>query len=99
MAGSFVGGEGDGGPGRVWLTAVPLAASAVVVSVGATLWDGRAAGPAATRTRGRVLRVVVGSGLDLVLVALAVLGAVQLRRYDPAATTGVDPLTTAAPVS
>jgi hypothetical protein len=98
VAGSFVDGAGEGGAGRVWATAVPLALAAVAVSVGATLWAGRGTGSGTGGRRGRVLRVLVGSGLDVVLVALAVLGAVQLRRYDPAATTGVDPLTTAAPV-
>jgi hypothetical protein len=99
VAGSLLGGSGAGGGGRVWSTAVPLAVAAVAVTVATTVWAGRAAGRRPGRSRGRVLRAVVGSGLDVVLVALAVLGALQLRRYDAAATTaGVDPLTTVAPV-
>ncbi len=98
VAGSFVDTAGQGGADRVWATAVPLAVAAVLVSVATTVWAGRADGRTTGRSRGRVLRVVVGSGVDVVLVGLAVLGAVQLRRYDAAATTGVDPLTTAAPV-
>ncbi len=98
VAGSFVAGAGTEEAGRVWSTALPLAALAVAVSVVTTLWVGRAPGSASGQGRGRLLRVAVGSGVDVVLVGLAVLAAVQLRRYDVAAATGVDPLTTAAPV-
>ncbi len=98
VAGSFVAGAGGAPAGRVWTTAVPLAVLAVVVSVSTSVWVGRTPGTGSGGTRGRMLRVAVGSGVDVVLVVLAALAAVQLRRYDAAAATGVDPLTTAAPV-
>jgi hypothetical protein len=98
VAGSFVAGAGAAEAPRAWSTALPLALLAVLVSVATTLWVGRAPGSAANGPRGRMLRVAVGSGVDVVLVGLAVLAAVQLRRYDVASSTGVDPLTTAAPV-
>ena len=46
---------------------------------------------------GRVVRLLTGSGLDLLLIGLGALAVVQLRRYDAAGSTTVDPLTTAAP--
>ncbi|MGG5259397.1 FtsX-like permease family protein [Phycicoccus avicenniae] len=81
----------------LWRTLLPLAALAVLVTVVTTLWVGRPRGGGGGRTRAGGLRLAAGSGLDLVLVLLGVLAAVQLRRYDAAGDTSVDPLTTAAP--
>ncbi|QIM21304.1 FtsX-like permease family protein [Phycicoccus sp. HDW14] len=81
----------------LWRTALPLAVLAVVVTVLTTLWVGRARGGGGGRTRAGGLRLAAGSGLDVVLVLLGVLAAVQLRRYDAVGETTVDPLTTAAP--
>ena len=52
---------------------------------------------AGSRQSGRVVRLLTGSGLDLLLIGLGALAVVQLRRYDAAGSTTVDPLTTAAP--
>lgn len=79
----------------LWGTVLPLALLAVAVTVATTLWVGRTRGGGRTRAGG--LRLAAGSGLDLVLVLLGVLAAVQLRRYDAVGETTVDPLTTAAP--
>ena len=63
--------------------------------------DDAAGRPGARRRRsrqsGRVVRLLTGSGLDVLLIGLGVLAVVQLRRYDAAGSTTVDPLTTAAP--
>jgi hypothetical protein len=86
------------GSGALWRTAVPLALVAVLVAVATALWVARSPGARSAGRRGRALRVAVGSGIDVVLVVLGVLAAVQLRRYDAARDQAVDPLTTAAPV-
>ncbi|MBM6399095.1 FtsX-like permease family protein [Phycicoccus sonneratiae] len=78
----------------LWRSALPLAVLAVTVTVVTTLWVGRTRGGGRTRAG---LRLAAGSGLDLVLVVLGALAAVQLRRYDTLAGTTVDPLTAAAP--
>ncbi len=79
----------------LWRAAAPLAGLALVVTVATTVWVGRADGGG--RTRGRGVRWAAGSGLDLVLVALGALAAVQLHRYDTVGQESVDPLTAAAP--
>ncbi len=80
----------------LWRTVLPLAALAMVVTVATTVWVGRTRGGSG-RARAGGLRLAAGSGLDVVLVLLGVLAAVQLRRYDAVGETTVDPLTTAAP--
>ena len=79
----------------LWVAVVPMAVLATVVIVGTTLRVGRARD--GSRSQGRVVRLLTGSGLDVLLVGLGVLAVVQLRRYDAAGSTTVDPLTTAAP--
>ncbi|MBD3785180.1 MAG: hypothetical protein IE926_19925, partial [Micrococcales bacterium] len=83
------------GDAVLWRTAAPLAGLAVAVTVATTLGVGRSR--EGGRTRPAALRLAAGSGLDLVLVVLGVLAAVQLRRYDAAGDTTVDPVTTVAP--
>ena len=68
-----------------------------LVIVTTTLRVGRVRDGAGSRQSGRVVRLLTGSGLDLLLIGLGVLAVVQLRRYDAAGSTTVDPLTTAAP--
>lgn len=85
-------------PGVALLAVALMGVLAVVVIVGTTLRVGRSRADTAARGgAGRVLRVLAGSGLDVALVALSVLGVVQLRRYDAASAVTVDPLTTVAP--
>ena len=81
----------------LWLAVAPMAVLAAVVIVGTTLRVGRARDGSGSRSQGRVVRLLTGSGLDVLLVGLGVLAVVQLRRYDAAGSTTVDPLTTAAP--
>ena len=81
----------------LWLAVVPMAVLATVVIVATTLRVGRARDRSGSRPQGRVVRLLTGSGLDVLLVGLGALAVVQLRRYDAAGSTTVDPLTTAAP--
>lgn len=82
----------------LWSSVGVLAVLAVGVTVATTLWVGRdTTGRAGGRSRGAAVRLAAGSGLDLVLVALGVLAAVQLHRYRSTGSTTVDPVTTAAP--
>jgi hypothetical protein len=78
-----------------------MALAGVLVVVATTVRVGRGSGAPRPGGAARLLRVLGSSGLDVALVALSVLGVVQLRRYDGAgaeATTVVtDPLTVAAP--
>ncbi|GIL35691.1 FtsX-like permease family protein [Phycicoccus sp. DTK01] len=79
----------------LWRALVPLALLAVAVTVATTLWVGRSREDARSRRSG--LRLAAGSGLDVVLVVLGALAAVQLRRYDAVGQRSVDPVTTIAP--
>lgn len=79
----------------LWRALVPLALLAVAVTVATTLWVGRSREDARSRRTG--LRLVAGSGLDVVLVVLGALAALQLRRYDAVGQRSVDPVTTIAP--
>ena len=81
----------------LWWAVGPMAVLATVVIVTTTLRVGRVRDGAGSRQSGRVVRLLTGSGLDLLLIGLGVLAVVQLRRYDAAGSTTVDPLTTAAP--
>ena len=81
----------------LWLAVVPMALLAAVVIVGTTVRVGRVRDGAGSRPTGRLARLLTGSGLDVLLVGLGALAVVQLRRYDAAGSTTVDPLTTAAP--
>ena len=81
----------------LWLAVVPMAVLATVVIVSTTLRVGRARDRSGSRSQGRGVRLLTGSGLDVLLVGLGALAVVQLRRYDAAGSTTVDPLTTAAP--
>jgi len=81
----------------LWSAVGPMALLATVVIVTTTLRVGRVRDGEGSRRSGRVMRLLTGSGLDLMLVGLGVLAVVQLRRYDAAGSTTVDPLTTAAP--
>ncbi|WP_299447328.1 FtsX-like permease family protein [uncultured Phycicoccus sp.] len=88
----------DAADPALWRALLPLVTLAVLVTVATTLWVGRAARGATTGAgRRRGARFAAGSGLDLLLVLLGALAAVQLRRYDTAGATTVDPLTAAAP--
>ncbi|HSO65302.1 MAG TPA: FtsX-like permease family protein [Ornithinibacter sp.] len=81
----------------LWQAVVPMAVLATVVIVGTTVRVGRVRGGTGSRQAGRAVRLLTGSGLDVLLVGLGALAVVQLRRYDAAGSTTVDPLTTAAP--
>lgn len=81
----------------LWVAVVPMALLATAVIVGTTVRVGRVRDGAGPRPAGRVVRLLTGSGLDVLLVGLGALAVVQLRRYDAAGSTTVDPLTTAAP--
>ena len=81
----------------LWWAVAPMAVLATLVIVTTTLRVGRARDGGGSRRSGRVARLLTGSGLDLLLVGLGALAVVQLRRYDAAGSTTVDPLTTAAP--
>ena len=81
----------------LWGAVVPMALLATVVIVATTVRVGRVRDGAGSRQAGRVVRLLTGSGLDVLLVGLGALAVVQLRRYDAAGSTTVDPLTTAAP--
>lgn len=81
----------------LWWAIAPMAVLATVVIVTTTLRVGRVRDGAGSRQSGRVVRLLTGSGLDLLLIGLGALAVVQLRRYDAAGSTTVDPLTTAAP--
>ncbi|PKW28005.1 FtsX-like permease family protein [Phycicoccus duodecadis] len=76
-----------------------MALAGVLVVVGTTLRVGRGGGAPRAGGAVRLLRVLGSSGLDVALVALSVLGVVQLRRYDGAGSDagGTDPLSVAAP--
>ncbi len=94
---------GTGGVGAaltsapLWWAVGPMALLATLVIVTTTLRVGRVRDAVGPRQTGRVVRLLTGSGLDLLLVALGALAVVQLRRYVAAGSTTVDPLTTAAP--
>ncbi len=79
----------------LWRALVPLALLAVAVTVATTLWVGRSREDARSRRAG--LRLAAGSGLDVVLVVLGALAALQLRRYDAVGQRSVDLVTTIAP--
>ena len=81
----------------LWWAIGPMALLATLVIVTTTLRVGRVRDGTGTRQAGRVVRLLTGSGLDVLLVGLGALAVVQLRRYDAAGSTTVDPLTTAAP--
>ncbi|HET6969423.1 MAG TPA: FtsX-like permease family protein [Ornithinibacter sp.] len=81
----------------LWGAVVPMALLATVVIVATTVRVGRVRDGVGSRQAGRVVRLLTGSGLDVLLVGLGALAVVQLRRYDAAGATTVDPLTTAAP--
>jgi hypothetical protein len=84
--------------GPVWLIAVVAAAGGVVALTVPALRKARTY-VAETGTRAR-LSMFRRAGLDLVVVALAVLGWVQLRQYSSpigSGIAGVDPLLAAAP--
>lgn len=81
----------------LWWAVGSMALLATVVIVSTTLRVGRVRDGAGARGSGRVVRLLTGSGLDVLLVGLGALAVVQLRRYDAAGSTTVDPLTTAAP--
>ena len=81
----------------LWRAVGPMAVLATLVIVTTTLRVGRVRDGAGSRQSGRVVRLLTGSGLDLLLIGLGALAVVQLRRYDAAGSTTVDPLTTAAP--
>jgi len=81
----------------LWWAVGPMALLATLVIVTTTLRVGRVRDGAGSRRAGRVVRLLTGSGLDVLLVGLGALAVVQLRRYDAAGSTTVDPLTTAAP--
>ena len=85
------------GSAPLWWAVAPMVLLASVVIVTTTLRVGRVREGASARQSGRVVRLLTGSGLDVLLVGLGVLAVVQLRRYDAAGSTTVDPLTTAAP--
>ena len=81
----------------LWWAVAPMALLATLVIVTTTLRVGRVRDGTGSRQAGRVVRLLTGSGLDVLLVGLGALAVVQLRRYDAAGSTTVDPLTTAAP--
>jgi len=81
----------------LWWAVGPMAVLATLVIVTTTLRVGRVRDGAGSRQSGRVVRLLTGSGLDVLLIGLGALAVVQLRRYDAAGSTTVDPLTTAAP--
>ena len=81
----------------LWWAVGPMALLATVVIVTTTLRVGRGRDGTGSRRAGRAVRLLTGSGLDVLLVGLGALAVVQLRRYDAAGSTTVDPLTTAAP--
>ena len=81
----------------LWWAVGPMALLATLVIVTTTLRVGRVRDGTGSRQSGRVVRLLTGSGLDVLLVGLGALAVVQLRRYDAAGSTTVDPLTTAAP--
>ncbi|MFL6177926.1 MAG: FtsX-like permease family protein [Ornithinibacter sp.] len=81
----------------LWWAVGPMALLATLVIVTTTLRVGRVRGGTGTRQAGRVVRLLTGSGLDVLLVGLGALAVEQLRRYDAVGSTTVDPLTTAAP--
>lgn len=88
----------------LWIAVGIMALLAVVVIVMTSLragLSGSGLGEGARSGSGSrvpaVLQVLSGAGLDLALVGLGVLAVFQLRRYDTAGSTTVDPLTIAAP--
>ena len=81
----------------LWWAVGARAGLATVVIVPPTRGVGGGRAGAGARGSGRVVRLLTGSGLDVLLVGLGALAVVQLRRYDAAGSTTVDPLTTAAP--
>lgn len=75
-----------------------MVALAVMVVVATTVRHGRIHGlDSSGRSNGAGWRMLASSGLDLVLIAIGVLAAVQLRRYSASPKGTIDPLTTAAP--
>ncbi|EAP99705.1 putative membrane protein [Janibacter sp. HTCC2649] len=88
--------------GQLWVALVTMALLATLVVVvtsarsGTSTDPGRGPSGAGGRTPA-ALQFASGSGLDLALVGIGVLAVLQLRRYDVAGSTTVDPLTIAAP--
>ncbi len=88
-----------------WLVAVVAAAGCALAVASPAARRGRGyAAELAARSRPRTRSVVLRAGLDLVLVALAVLSWVQLRQYasplsaaGAGGALGIDPLLAAAP--
>lgn len=92
-------------PAAAWLAAIAAAAACGLVIMRS--WVSAAQSPVraqALRGRRRVVAVAARSGLDLALVALAVLAAWQLAHYQAPVTVGVDgsigvdPILVTAPV-
>ncbi|MBR7741858.1 hypothetical protein KC207_00940 [Phycicoccus sp. BSK3Z-2] len=83
----------------LWAAVLPLAAVVVAVTTATSTWAGREGAVVESSGRGTRsgLLAAAAAGLDLVLVGLGVVGVIQLRRYDAAGSTTVDPLTAAAP--
>ncbi|GAA1744319.1 ABC transporter permease [Nostocoides vanveenii] len=80
----------------VWVTMAVSAALGALIMVATAIRGGRLRTEGAQSARMQRLARFAGSGLDLALIALGVLGVLQLRRYDAAAAK-LDPLTIAAP--
>lgn len=92
--------------GQLWIALVTMALLATLVVVVTSARSGSGSGLGSDSGRGpsgasprtpAALQFASGSGLDLALIGLGALAVLQLRRYDVAGSTTVDPLTIAAP--
>lgn len=84
--------------GSLWWPVVVTAVLALAVIVAASMSRGRLHMVSQREARRRrIVATVFRSGIDVVLIALGVLGLWQLRRHQGSASAGVDLLTTAAP--
>jgi len=88
--------------GQLWTALVTMGLLATVVVVVTSARSGTRSDPGRGPSGGggrtpAALQFASGSGLDLALIGLGALAVLQLRRYDVAGSTTVDPLTIAAP--
>ncbi len=83
--------------GQVWSAVAIGGALALLVFVVASLRQGGLRVERDLAGRGRIAELAAGAGLDAVLLLLALVGLLQLRRYQSGSSPALDPLTIAAP--